>query len=371
MDSKTVSQFFELIRSGLWQHDADASLFGADTDWQLLYRMAVMQSMTVIFADGADTLPASLIPPTGTARRLHLALLGTLGASDRLESAISEMVTILRNAGIEGVLLKGQGVARYYAVPGHRMCGDIDFYVGRQAHTNACRMLEQKGMRLLEDSSKHSSFELNGAIIELHRMAAFEHSPIRNRLLNAWADGLLGNSDSLRKESFKGTTVYLPPARFDLVFLLYHASHHMITGGIGLRQLCDWCRCLHANRGTVNLPELESDIRKLGLWKTWGIFAWIAVNRLGLPEDEMPFYSPSFRKTGIRCLGLILEEGNFGRYSDKRAKTRSRHRIIRKLQSCRQVLCRQARILSIMPGQSLRFTPGYLIDGVARAITGR
>lgn len=373
MDCKTFSQFFELIRSGLWGHDADPTLFDTGTNWQLLYRMAAMQSMTVIFADGVNTLPKGLMPPPDISRRLHLALSGTLHANRLLDSGISDLVTLLRGAGIEGVLLKGQGVARYYTIPEHRMCGDIDFYVGPDAFRRACKLLKASGARPLEESEKHSSFACNGVMIEIHRKVACGHSSLQDRRLQSWWSPLLDRRDELLAADFKGTRVYLPPARFDALFLLYHAANHMITGGVGLRQLCDWCRCLHTFRNSLDLQALESDIRKLKLQRFWKVFAWIAVNRLGLPEDEMPGYS-GYGKPAMLCLSIIMKEGNFGHFSDKvqsgsSGNMPSKNRILRKMHTCRHVLGRQLELLRIFPKQVLTFIPKYLVDGIVRVFT--
>ena len=65
-----------------------------------------------------------------------MTLEGTRRANLRLESVLAELVTLLRSHGIEGILLKGQGLARDYPVPHHRMCGDIDFYTGSDYERN-------------------------------------------------------------------------------------------------------------------------------------------------------------------------------------------------------------------------------------------
>ena len=51
--SNTIEQFFALIRSGLWGGKAASSPFDGGADWEALLRLASMQSLTGIFADGA------------------------------------------------------------------------------------------------------------------------------------------------------------------------------------------------------------------------------------------------------------------------------------------------------------------------------
>lgn len=57
------------------------------------------------------------------------------------EARIARAVSALRAAGIEPLLAKGWAVAREYADPGYRPCGDIDLYVPASAVRSARRAL--------------------------------------------------------------------------------------------------------------------------------------------------------------------------------------------------------------------------------------
>ena len=241
MNAQTLPQFFELIRSGLWGAKADASLFEGGADWNALARIASMQSLSCIFADGAGTLPKALLPPAEIARKLYVVTEGTRRANLQLNAVLGELESMLRSEGIEGILLKGQGVARNYLVPEHRMCGDIDLYTGRD-YRRSCELVrnfgEQEGRE--DESEKHFHFKRRGCTIEIHRYVTVSPDPFKNRRLQAWADSQLGDPSKLRPSEIGGTTINLPPVSFDSVFLLHHIAGHLIKGGIGLRQLCDW-----------------------------------------------------------------------------------------------------------------------------------
>ena len=52
----------------------------------------------------------------------------------KLNRNISRLVALFREAGIDPVLLKGQGIALNYPEPMLRECGDIDLYVGPEQY---------------------------------------------------------------------------------------------------------------------------------------------------------------------------------------------------------------------------------------------
>lgn len=372
MDRNTIEQFFELIRSGLWERPADPEMFRNGADWKALLRIASMQSLNGIFADGVDTLPSGLTPPPDIARQLFVTLESTRRANLRLESVLAELVTLLRSHGIEGILLKGQGLARDYPEPHHRMCGDIDFYTGSDYERSVSLILGMDGCENgEEDCEKHFHLTYKGCTIEIHRHVAVSPDPFRNRRLQRWADSLLGDPSALRGIEIDGVRVNLPPVAFDSVFILLHLSEHLLWGGIGLRQLCDWCRYMHVHRGEIDRTRLECDLRMLGLMNIWRILGWIAVNRLGLPAEEMPFYSPESRKKALGCLQIILRQGNFGHYDPVRRASADSGFLRRKALNGMKVVHQQSELFRLLPREVLSYLPWYLADGVRRIFTGK
>lgn len=110
------------------------------------------------------------------------------------------------------------------------------------------------------------------------------------------------------------TQVFLPREDEDVMFVFTHILQHFYEGGIGLRQICDWCRLLWTFRATINHVLLESRLKRAGIMAEWKAFAALAVVYLSMPADAMPFYSPKnvwSRKANL-ILSYIIETGNFG-----------------------------------------------------------
>ena len=106
----------------------------------------------------------------------------------------------------------------------------------------------------------------------------------------------------------------MPSPDNDVVFVFTHILHHFFLEGVGLRQICDWCRLLWTYQSEVDLQKLESRIAAMGVMSEWRAFAAVAVDWLGMPKDAMPLYStePRWRRKAKRIVADVLKAGNFG-----------------------------------------------------------
>lgn len=123
------------------------------------------------------------------------------------------------------------------------------------------------------------------------------------------------------KEDSKAVSIAIPPATFNALYIFLHAFVHFLNSGIGLRQLCDWT-CLLANRHKeIDATTLLRQLQDLGLLHAAQAFGYIAVTRLGLPANRLPFPLEGTKQIGEQLLEDILSTGNFGQH-DNRIKPR-------------------------------------------------
>ena len=111
----------------------------------------------------------------------------------------------------------------------------------------------------------------------------------------------------------------------DAIFIFTHILQHFFRGGIGLRQICDWCRLMWTYRSELDLQLLESRIRKARIMSEWRAFSAFAVDYLGMPIDSMPLYSSDKRwsRKADRICSYIMAVGNFGHNRDMSYKSQS------------------------------------------------
>lgn len=359
--------FFNILKYALWGSDdrLDASNLSRD-DVMVALRIAKAQTVLGIVANEVmQTSSLSCLLNEADKAGLKRFVMSNLTTGQMLNNALINIVLELRKYGIEPVLLKGQGVAKYYPMPELRQCGDIDVYVGQDNFAKACVVIGE--MSSPEDhqgdipSLKHFHTRIGHAFIEIHRYTDVYWPKRYDRVYQKISDA--GMHSDLVPLDFAGVPVMSPSVDFNVFFIFNHFWHHFIADGVGLRQLCDWVRLMHANHGKINLDYLSDVLGKMRLMKEWQVFGYIAVNTLGLPADEMPFYEPKYKKIADKVLELIMLEGNFGMENRKDYK-RPKGYVAGKWYSFKRRFGRNLRVLSIFPMESLRHITKVFICGI-------
>ena len=374
----TRQQAFALLRAGLWNSSADATLFGGDTDWDTILTFAARQTVAALVAEAIGTLPHACQPPAPVMHRQRSIVTTTMRSHALLNRALVETVTMFRAAGIEPILLKGQGVARNYAVYTLRQCGDIDLYIGSHQYPRAralARAWEPDDQSATE-STKHYHFHHGRVTVELHRIAETLPLPWHNRRFQRWTQHYLtvptaaeqAASPVLRSVLIGGAEITLPPVQFDVLYIFNHLWHHFAEGGgIGLRQLCDWVRYLHTFASQIDRAQLRTDLHSLGLWRPWCLCGTIAVDELGLPEAEFPFYTRRYALQAQQIVAMIEDAGNFGFY-DLAAQGRPDGYVAGKVHSLRRMHRRYGQLLRICPRETLAAWARYIYTGIRQVI---
>ena len=366
MDIKEL--FFRLLRSALWGGEVVVEVDEVSRDTVMgALRIAKAQTVLGLVANEVlktDSLSALLTD--GDKAGLKRFVMSNLATGQMLNNALVSIVQELRKHGIDPVLLKGQGIAKYYPLPELRQCGDIDIYVGPEKFAKTCEVIG--AMSTPEDhqgdipSLKHFHTRIGKAFIEIHRYTDVYFPNRLDRVYQKVSDE--GMSAGLVPLDFAGVQVMSPSVDFNVFFIFNHFWHHFIADGVGLRQVCDWALLLHANRGKVNEAYLSDVLVKMGLMKQWQVFGCVAVEVLGLPQDEMPFYDAKYSRLASKVLDLMLLEGNFGQENQK-SYNRPKGYVAGKLYSFRKRSQRNLRVLCLFPKEALRQWWKVLFVGVA------
>lgn len=355
---KEQALFLDLLRAGLWGTPPDPSLYHAGTEWGFLLSQAQKQTVLGIVSDGIGALPETLRPSVPYLRPIQHHLVQLRRSHTRLNEVLRTLVPQLQAASILPILLKGQGIARCYRYPEQRQCGDIDLYVGPADYAAACHILQQAGARTEDahESCQHYHASYQGVVVELHRLAAYALDPALDTRIQRWTHHYLQEQkETCPVETIGGTEVLLPPVSFDAVYLFYHFLKHFLAIGIGFRQICDWTRYLHVHASTLDRETLAQDIRYLRLTRFWKLFGCVAVDYLGLPEAEFPFYDARYRKQAARVVELIFRCGNFGKHYFSPASVRPTGYYAGKWYAFRQRITWYAQTFSLAPREVGRF----------------
>ena len=365
---KTV--FFALLRAGLWEQEVRLASFGP-IDFSALYALADEQSVVGLIAAGLEHV---------TDRKVlkHEALpfmkkvFCLEGRNTAMNEFISKLIEKMRSVGIYALLVKGQGIAQCYARPQWRSAGDIDLLLDESNYSSAKTYLlplaessEQEGYYV-----QHYGMEIDSWVVELHGTLRTGLSFGIDRVIDAVQENLFSKG-CVRTWRNGETDVFLPGVDNDIIFIFTHFLKHFYRGGIGLRQICDWCRLLWTYKDTIDRELLNERILSMRLMSEWKAFAAYVVEYLGMPTDAVPFYDSSARwiRKASRIQHFIMKVGNFGHNRDQSYFQKYPYVIRKTVSLCRRLgdLTRHA---FIFPFDSFRFLPSILFNGLRSAARG-
>ena len=153
--------------------------------------------------------------------------------------------------------------------------------------------------------------------------------------------------------------------RMRMCSLCYRISSSILFGGgIGLRQICDWCRLLWTYKESIDAFLLETRLRKAGMLTEWKAFVALALEWLGMPVEEMPLLDVSCKwsRNAARIMAFILETGNFGHNRDNSFRQKSF--LVRSAVSTWRYTCDTLRHLFVFPLDSLKAWGRMVWNGV-------
>lgn len=342
-----------------------------EVDYEEVMHLAEQQSVVGLVTAGLEHVKDVKVPQE--------ALLQFIGQSLQLEQQSADMnkfvamlVEKMRNAGIYTLLVKGQGVAQCYERPLWRACGDVDLFLSDDNYNKAKNLLLPLASEVDKEyvEEKHLGFTINGWVVELHGSLRVGLPKSVNRVLDdIRQDTFYGGN--VRSWNNNGTQVFLLAKENDIIYVFVHFLNHFYKGGIGLRQICDWCRLLWTFRDSLNYSLIESRIRKAGLMSEWKAFGAFVVEYLGMPEETLPLYSADakWKRKAVKIKEFILMSGNFGHNRDMSYYSKYPF-VIRKCCSMWMRVSDLYNHARIFPLDSLRFFPRIMWNGMRSAIRG-
>lgn len=380
---KNADVFFALLRAGLWREaDANLNLNAIDNlfegvEWEKIYQLALEQSVLGLVLAGLEQYK-NLDVNLDVNQKLILQWIGDVQLIEQrnkeMNAFIASLIGDLRKANIYTLIVKGQGVAQCYERPLWRASGDIDFYLNEGDFQKAKTFFRPlvDNFDPDDDYTRHINMHYGSWVVEIHANQYCSISPRINRVLNEVHNDIFYNG-RVRSWVNNGTQIFLPSADNDALIIFTHFFNHFYRGGVGLRQICDWCRLLWKYRGTLDLELLENRIRKAGLLDEWRAFGAFAVEYLGMPIAAMPFLKntqiASLNKKADKICEFILEVGNFGHNRD--TSYYGKHPfLVRKAISASRRLEDWLRHASIFPLDSIRFLFGMTITSFNAVLHG-
>ena len=324
--------FFQLIRVAIRTQES-LSRIPTETEWNESYRMAEKQAMKGICFEGVKRCTEVVCPDKEVAMEEILAQLNlseqlyydwmsmALQIEKRNKVVNGQCVELqkrLAEDGFRSCILKGQGVAMYYPDEWRdlRQSGDIDVWVDG-SKDDVLRYVNAvcPGGAVGKMHVAFDVFENTG--VEVHFTPSELSGRRRNGMLQTWFGQ---QKEAQLRNEVNG--IITPDVAFNVVFLLLHIFRHYMYEGIGLRQLTDYFFVLKAAHGDYRDGSVQKEIDDaarfvddLGLGKFASALMWVLGHVFFLPKEQM-LWKPDER-CGRRLLTIMMEGGNFGRFTEK------------------------------------------------------
>ena len=377
MRDNTTDAFLVLVRAGLWG-EADANLNHNANDnhfegieWEKIYKLAQEQSVVGLLAAGMEHVTGVKVPQT-----MALTIAGEVLQLEQRNRAMNQFVARLvadmRKAGIYTLLVKGQGIAQCYEKPLWRACGDVDLFLSEDNYEKAKAFLIPLASSVEKEyeREKHLGMTIDGWVVELHgRLYGGLSSRIERELDDIYVDTF--NGGNVHSWINNGVQVFQLWVENDVFYVFTHILQHFYKEGVGLRQICDWCRLMWAYKDSLNNGLLESRIKRAGLMSEWRAFYNLASRYLGMPDlgSGLMAHDSKFDKKAERIMEFVLKAGNMGHNRDM-SHFSKRPYLIRKCVSMGRRVGDLINHARIFPLDSLRFFQRIMWNGVRSALRG-
>lgn len=372
-NDNNINAFFALVQAGLWEHEVQLAQFD-EIDYSEVMRIAEEQSVIGLVAAGIEHVVDVKVPREDV---LHFVS-KTLQMEQRniaMNDFVARLIEKLRKEEIYTLLVKGQGIAQCYERPLWRASGDVDLLLSNDNYEKAKKVLIPLASSIETEYThfKHQGMVINGWEVELHGTQHSRLSRQVDRVVDQ-AQKDIFYSGKVQSWMNGNTIVFLPAPDSNVIFLFTHILHHFFLEGIGMRQICDWCRFLWTYRLEIDNALLEERLCRMGLMTEWKAFAAYAVEYLGMPVDAMPLFdkndshNDNLKRKAEKISRFVLKVGNFG-HKQKRDFSNMSY-IRRKFLSFWGHLGDILRHFAIFPKDSILFVCGVLRTGLYAAVRG-
>lgn len=231
----------------------------------------------------------------------------------RRNAAAAETIHKLEEEGIPCCILKGESLARRYAMPQCRLSGDVDFLIPPELESKACRVLEREGYELMSRGSGLPHVEADhpaAGHVEMHVQLYDGVSA------EQWfADGGEIIEPFCQYQSDYGTFQELG-ATDGALFVFFHFVKHFLNTGGGIKQLTDVLVYFAACGSEIDWKRVEKKLTEANCVRLFAHMIGAGICYLGFEASSFP-PADYEQELAERLMEDLYERGGFVRESEK------------------------------------------------------
>ncbi len=226
----------------------------SDEELAALYKLSKAHDLAHLVGDAL--IKSKLISNAEIKSKFEKQLMTAVYRYERINYELNCLRTILNDAKMPFIPLKGSIIRRYYPEPWMRTSCDIDILVREEQVDEAAQLLVDRYGYTYEKKNYHdiSLMSGSGVHLELHYSIKERKDNIDSLLSECW-------SYAVRLEGFE----YGFTNEFFLFHQFAHASYHFLGGGCGIRPFIDVF--LLEKKLSFNRGKLDEMLQRTGIKK--------------------------------------------------------------------------------------------------------
>lgn len=272
-------------------------------DWQQLYTLSMMHSVTGILGHSVMSYPHDDSAPI--AQMMRRQCLQTMALFSQRGEAMSKLTKALSDEGIDHLLFKGYVVREYYTIPELRTFGDIDFLIHPEDRRKCDALMKQRGFEPKEDWEPVFSYIRGAEFYEIHSHVLetdiSERADYREYFSHIW-DYAIQKSEH---------TFVLRP-EYHLLYLLTHIAKHIHGSGAGARMYLDIAFFLKHFGDSLDWVWFRGELEKLNFYDFTNMVFTFVKREFGV-ESPIPL-CPVDERTYQDFLDFTMAGGTFGKF---------------------------------------------------------
>lgn len=290
---------------------------GGAADWAELFTLAAAHKIIPWIYSAAVSEPDFKALPREVREKYRLFTMGAIAAQTMMYEKFKSIYSELRESGIHIAALKGLLCDTLYPYRDYRTTSDCDALIPPEELERCGELLKEKGLYRVDEKDDEMTFSAPGGFrLEVHTtLFSKEHTRLAEmeKWFSDWqTTGITEEIDGVKIFTFSHTD--------HLLYLVAHAFSHFVSGGFGIRQLCDitlysrrWDEEIDWSLVMSRLKQAGADIFFLSLINA-------ARSELGVrPGDRL--YAV-FGSTDLPeyndLLSDLIDAGAFGKSTDER-----------------------------------------------------
>lgn len=312
--NQQVIYFLDVINNVI--HPNKKKELNSDIDWSYVVQLARKHNLMSICMEEAVKYPAYKSREEHT--REEQEVLGSVSSQTKRTSNFLRLYKAFDREGIRPIVLKGLICRQMYGdLCDHRPSGDEDLYVSISEYEKAKNILlkcgyelafgedtEKQFKKMQEISFRHPDEKLH---IELHLNLMGMDSDAHSKM----SDYFRHVFENYREIEIHGVTVRAMSHQDHLLYLIFHAFKHFISGGFGVRQMLDILLYQEKYGTEINMEKLNHALKEFKLNTFFNDMIYLGNTYLGFDLNM-----EGITNCPQDLLDDVISAGVFGRTSE-------------------------------------------------------